>query len=119
MKTAFYFGCSNDHMGHFLYDPSGRSGLTARQEDFPVAEHVLDGGLLPPWRPQVEGRATLVHINGWTILSFWDRSIDARGNSSSSFLVKGKLSFDEICARAKYHFAAIWARFAFPIVEAP
>lgn len=116
-KTAMYFGCWNGEAGHFLGSPSGRRGSLDRQIDFPVKDYILDGGLLPPNLPQTEGRATLVHINGWTIMSFWDRSVDSRYGCNSTFLIKGHLEFDAMVARCKYHFREIWDRFKFPISE--
>jgi hypothetical protein len=114
--TAFYFGCW-DGPGHFLHVPGGRTREHSLPPDFPLRFHILDGGLLPPNLPEVEGRATFIHINGWTVMSFWDRSVDTRGKCNSAFLFRGRLSFSEACHEAAEAFPSVWRRFKFPIVE--
>jgi len=117
MKKAngFYFGCW-DAPGHYLHNRNGATlSWHSIPEDFPVFVSILDGGLLPPHQPQEEGKAVLVHINAWTILTFWDRSVDKRLSSSSTFLFRGALSFDEIVEHSKASFPKIWARYTFPV----
>lgn len=113
--NAFYFGCWRE-AGHYLFTPSGRSTYSV-PNDFPLPANYLDSGLLPPNLPETEGRASLVHINGWTVISFWDRSVDKRGKCNSSFLFRGHFTFDEMCKLAAEKFPTIWNRFAFPITE--
>lgn len=118
MNDDFYFGCWNGRVGHYLYDTRGstRSDYSP-PAGFPIRSTILDGGLLPPGEPQTEGVATFCHINGWTVISFWDRSVDKRGGCSSSFLMKGLHDFGSACCRAKSQFPDIWNRYAFPIVQ--
>lgn len=112
----YYFGCWKE-VGHYLHTVTGsRRGMYAVPQDFPCAFAVLDCGVLPPCVPQVEGRATLVHLNGWTLLSFWDRSVDTRPNSCSTFVVRGQYTFAEACALAEQGFPRVWARFGFEVV---
>lgn len=116
MNDDFYFGCWNGKLGHYLYDSRG----IARHRDpdcFPIRSTILDGGLLPPNKPQTEGVATLCHINEWTIISFWDRTVDKRGGCNSSFVMRGVYDFGSACCRAKAKFPDIWNRFTFPIVH--
>lgn len=115
MKIAFYFGCIREP-GHFLFCPELKRHYDP-PEGFPCKIHILDGGLLPPGLPQVEGRASTSHINGWTIMSFWDRSVDARYGCNSNFVLKGKFEFEEILQNSRYYFAPIFSRFAFPIFD--
>lgn len=75
----------------------------------------MDGGLLPPHLPEQPGKATFLHINGWTIFSFWDRSGDTRGNSSSTFLMRGTLSFRDAKTAAQVFFPKLWERFPFDV----
>jgi hypothetical protein len=114
MHDDFYFGCW-DRSGHFLVTPGGRH-VYDNPKDFPVREGILDGGLLPPFQPQVEGRAVLVHLSGWTILSFWDRSVDTRGGCSSSFVMRGTLDFVAATQRARERFPQVWNRYTFEVV---
>jgi hypothetical protein len=127
-----YFGCVGES-GHYLHRPdlhhSGRESQRVLQEAgiFPKC----DGGFCPgteydeqrPWRRpgrQVEGHAKVTHLNGYTILAFWDRSVDHRGNSNSVFIENGTWTFDEMVAKAKEVFPTIWARFKFEVrLDAP
>lgn len=116
MPQMYYFGCWKD-VGHYLHIMTGsRIGMYAVPEDFPCPFAALDCGVLPPRLPQVEGRATLVHLNGWTLLSFWDYSIDTRAGSCSTFVLRGLHTFVETCALAQEGFPRVWRRFTFPIV---
>jgi hypothetical protein len=112
----YYFGCWQE-AGHYLRTPDGRTGEYALPHDFPFRVHTLDGGFLPPKLPETEGRATLFHINGWTVMTFWDRSVDKRGACNSSFVFRGKLTFAEACALAADKFPSVWNRFQFPVTE--
>ena len=116
MDGAFYFGCWRE-AGHYLFCPSGRQASYRLPDDFPISRgDILDAGFLPANLPEVEGLASFCHLNGWTIISFWDRSVDKRGKSNSSFLLRGEYSFDVACKAAAEVFPAIWSRFKFPIV---
>jgi hypothetical protein len=77
----------------------------------------LDGGLMPPG-PQVQGRSALHVKDGWTALSFPDRSIDNRGGSHSTFLFEAELDFDEALRYAKQLFPSVFARYTFEIARA-
>lgn len=114
----YYFGKWASGHGHILYHGNGRQVYhNEMPKDFPVREHILDGGLLPPELPQVEGRASLTHVNGWTILSFWDRSGDKRGNSCSNFLMRGTHYFKIALLMAREGCPDLWSRITFDIVE--
>ena len=78
---------------------------------------ILDADLLPQEGQQIEGETTHVVINGWTVISFWDRTVDSRGNSNSAFVIYGKFSFSEAVEISKQAFPEIWNRFTFTLVE--
>jgi len=105
MATLYYHGCLGQP-GHYLYRPPGIS--SSRRKLTPFGWE-LDGGYAPKGR-QVEGRARLVHDKGWTILAFWDRTGDTRGNSNSAFLIEGEHTFDEMVAMAQEHYPKVWKR---------
>jgi len=115
----YYFGKYPDtYDGHCLYDENGRKVYECHlPNDFPVKDYILDGGLLPPKLPQIEGRSTIVHINGWTILSFWDRSGDHRGNSSSNFIMRGVYEFENALELANKAFPKVFTRIEFKIFQ--
>jgi hypothetical protein len=121
---VYYFGC-HQYPGHYMH----RVGMSL---DWEFLERnpwgtSVDGGLCPgvnekgeAWRVQnqIEGAATLHHKDGWTALSFWDRSIDKRNACNSAFLAEGTHTFDEMLVIAREHFPTVMARFTFPIVPA-
>ena len=65
--------------------------------------------MLPGTQP--EGLARLHHLEGWTALFFWDRSVDSKCNSNSTFLFRGLYTFQEVCDLAYQRFPSIWNRF--------
>ena len=115
---VFYFGCWAQTAGHYLRAADGSSVRErTAPADWPIDLDLIDARLLPPKQPQTEGLATFVHINGWTIISFWDRSADSRRNSNSAFLARGLHSFDEIRRLAQAAFPSVWDRFKFEVTE--
>ena len=54
-------------------------------------------------------------MNGFTIVSFWDRSSDKRFGSNSSFIEFGHYQFNEMIALARIAFPKLFARFDFEI----
>lgn len=115
--NTYYFGCwSPQRLGHYLYTPDGRRALRDPQRELPVREDVLDGGLLAGI-PDVPGHAVLFHGRGWTLLSFWDRSGDARPNSTSTFVLRGDFTFAQALAQAQQAFPARWALLQVPVRE--
>jgi hypothetical protein len=82
----------------------------------------------PKWKqPEVEaqlqGHALLHYKDGWTCISFWDRSGDTRPGSNSAFIAnKGgmppePIPFDEMLKLSYKHFPKIFQRFGFPIID--
>jgi hypothetical protein len=116
-RQAYYFGCWGN-AGHYLFDPDRRSTrYTDKMVPWEQIDSVLCYGHRGPYQngPQVQGLALLHHRDGWTALSFWDRTVDKRGGSNSNFFVEGTLSFDEIVLVAKERFPSIWERFTFKV----
>jgi len=88
-----------------------------------------------PWRPadidarivknavkdllENQGKCVLViksdMFREWTLIQFWDRTGDSRGNSNSSFIAPGELTFEEVVARAKETFPELFKRFTFEL----
>lgn len=114
---AFYFGCWGPP-GHYLYDVHHRNAERTLPKDFPCVVRFLDGGMLPPNVHRLEGVASLWHVRNWTILTFWDRSGDARSGSNSTFVLRNRHDFDEACRLAMACFPGVWERFNFQVTEA-
>lgn len=96
----------------------------------PDMTHDWDFGDNNPWKwevdrrmcpsgTQVQGWAALHKRDGWTLISFYDRSVDSRPGSNSSFLAEGNFTFEEMLGIAREYFPRVMSRFTFEIVEAP
>lgn len=122
-----YFGCV-ECSGHYMWKP-GRSGP---QSDYRTATPWGENpdGILPPHEnpnctfrekyyyclcSQIQGIAEIHHKDGWTAMSFWDRSVDSRSGCNSNFFAEGIFNFDEMLALSKRYFPTIMERFGFAI----
>lgn len=128
-SDVYYFGCWEES-GHYLWRAEGRSARREESKVLPWSQ--LDGTLPPadrrPMRregdyPEVDreapqGHAALHHKGGWTAIAFWDRSVDRRPGSSSTFLIRGIHTWEDAVRIAKAVYPRTWARYGFPIVLA-
>lgn len=116
---AYYFGVWKGAGGHLLRDVEGMPvDMRALPIQFRLSR--LDGGFLPsvdasPDERQPEGLAAIHHLAGWTVVSFFDRSGDARYGSHSTFLLEGTLAFEDAVETARAAFPSVWARFRFQV----
>lgn len=124
----YYFG-PWDRAGHHLHNELGCHVWDV--SDLPWGNEA-DGGLQPHFEDcrkrrgsssycdcgrGPEGVAVVHYKNGWTALSFWDRSVDTRGACNSSYFAEGTFTFDEMVALAKERFAYRWNKMSFAVVE--
>lgn len=133
MKTRmFYFG-PWDSPGHYVCDENGYSVAREVERILPWGhreenQHHLDcclqpgcykdrDGSIEHLGPQIEGQAVLHHLNGWTAIGFWDRTIDTRPNSNSAYMAEGTFTFDEMVEMAKTRFAERWNKMRFKVVQ--
>ena len=124
-----YFG-QWDQAGHYLVNETGHDVYGERRGNFPWSEGEIDGNLQPwsdgshghhgyPRKAEAaQGVALIHHKNGWTALSFWDRSVDHRGACNSNYFAEGIFTFEEMVAMAKERFAFRWKKQMFQVVEA-
>lgn len=107
-RRCLFFG-RKDIAGHHLY------GDTTRVPAFlHGSAGSLDGNFAPyyskregdPLGNQPQGHAKLTYLQGWTVVSFWDRSGDTRGNSNSAFIVDAIVSFDDVMKLARRYWPA-------------
>lgn len=125
---AFFFGCVG-RPGHFFYGLDGAKLYYSQEEKagVPWKDWEIDGALQPgcyDWHgskrhgEEVEGESKIHHKDGWTALSFWDRSVDARGASNGNFFFEGTFNFEEAKNLAIELFPSIVTRFNFVLTEA-
>lgn len=89
----------------------------------PTTAHPTEGNPFPlTYRRQTayecaQGLAALRIHNGWTALSFWDRSgKDRRGAINSNFVTHDSVrDFAEMCRRSQLAWPRIWERFPFAV----
>ena len=109
-----YFGCVLES-GHFAFGVDLRSD---RRHKFSNWLENNDGMFPPPNIDQAQGIARLIEFEDFTVLAFWDRSIDHRPGSHSTFLLPGgDLTFDEALRRAGMYFPTVWNRYKFAVTE--
>ena len=127
MEKMFYFGCMNEP-GHFFFSEHG-STYNREEEILPWKDFEVDGKLQPHRKgctrqsycgcgSMPEGQALVHHKNGWTALSFWDRSIDGRPGCNSTYFAHGEFTFEDMVNLARTHFPDRWALMKFEVKEA-
>lgn len=128
LPRVLYFGPLKES-GHFFFNDQGQSEMTIDLKGVPwrTQEDHVDGTLQPGvicergyWHgttPQVEGPAVVHHKNGWTALSFWDRTIDTRPGCSSTYLAEGTFTFEEMVEFAKTRFPERWGKMKFEVTK--
>lgn len=111
---VYYFGCGTEY-GHFWWSPGfTRRELYPRDQRAVLFDHI-DGEFAPLGCPEVEGEAKLTHCGGWTVLAWWDRSVDHRGKANSAIVVDALRDFDQMVALLAIHFPEVSKRQRVPI----
>jgi hypothetical protein len=123
-EPVYYFGCLGE-VGHYLHTTGAKRWPRASLPDdfvrlFGRNGAGLDATMLPKQGAgsQKQGVAHLHHVDGWTVLAFWDRSVDNRGGSNSAFVTRGELDFATMLEASRATWPQVFNRFAFDIVEA-
>ena len=120
----YYFGPWNE-AGHSLFTEHGSSAYK-QEESLPWKVWEIDGKLQPHREgcqkrsycgcgSLPEGKALIHHKDGWTAISFWDRSVDERSACNSTYFAKGTFSFEEMVTMAKERFAFRWNKMQFEV----
>lgn len=124
----YFFGCGKPFTdsGHDLYWRPFSSDYNLRKK-IPWSLGVLDGGLAPtlnPWTKEPykrqecpQGVTSVTYKDGWTCLSFWDRTGDQRGASNSSFLINKPVDFKEGVELARASWPQLFKRFEEAVLE--
>lgn len=111
---VFYFGAL-DNSGHYLYAPDGSKHYDVLKNN-PWGTG-LDQKYAPETHGQLEGYASFYKLDGWSMFSFWDRTIDPRPGSVSAYLAQGDYTFDEMVDLAKENFPKRWEAMAFKVKQ--
>lgn len=123
---VLFFGCWRD-LGHYWIDPGNVAthGMRAAEDKLPeeLRHGRIDGGFCPgspesledrrrdrKTRPEVEGEARLTHLAGWTVLGWWDRSVDKRGACNSNIVARGIHDYTTMLEIGKRRMPHVMAR---------
>lgn len=111
MKQIFYFGCMGQ-AGHYLFGPEGMGRVYPGKEFstcFGEDGRKLDTPFCPPmdWPA---GKFVVMTKTIWTIVSWWDYSVDSRPGSHSTFIFTGYDSLEEFWKEAKEQFPSVFNR---------
>lgn len=117
MADLLFFGVPTGHgAGHHLWASSPMRWVPPTA--LPLALRRLDAVWTAPaprsfeqvrdrWRErdeEVQGVAWLHHVEGWTVVAWWDRSEDDRHGSNAVFLAPGEHAFGEMLDLARKAF---------------
>lgn len=122
---VLYYGCVAQP-GHFWWALEAGVPISAKLS---IAQHggpaAFEKGHLP-YPSSFFGRVRFQHEEGvalllkhvsvqWTLLSFWDRTIDKRSGCASAFAMDGLHSFESAVRIARGAAPGIWARYGFEV----
>lgn len=131
VMPVYYFGPLYES-GHHLYSVDGYMASREEHDALPWTIDELDGTVQPGRRfengrwvqrgPETEGEAVIHHKNDWTAMSFWDRTVDTRPGSSSTYIAKGIHTFEKMVEISRFRFPRRWGMMKFKVTfkrEAP
>lgn len=121
---AYYYGCGNDS-GHYWWAPNDRPDpllnayKTPEDRMRPLGSPFgveVDCGVQPKTEPyQHQGPCRIETRDGWTVMAWWDRSVDKRYNSCSAFVHRGEHAFPEMLKLLKSEFPWVFNRLRFEL----
>ena len=116
MSGVHYFGCIGGP-GHYLFESHEGQAISCYRKPYNFWMERLDGVLAPQGPKEVQGPTARHEMHGYTVLSFWDRSVDKRGACNSILFVPGIMPFVEALGKAREAFPEIFARLKFDLTE--
>ena len=119
MSDILFFGAWSKP-GHYYWAPGRRWAECERILPASLQGRKLDGRLAPQKRfttypnslIEAEGEAAVHHIEGWTVVAWWDRSVDTRPGSNSALLMRGTHTMTAVLLEAADKFPELLPRFA-------
>jgi len=113
VNDAYYFGCGTD-VGHFWWHSFGGGPKIWNRPAGCPWSYEVDGGAQPD-RGRPEGLCALHRKDGWTLIGWWDCTVDRRPGSCSAFTLKGDHDFAEMVAALRELFPWVVARMRFEL----
>lgn len=112
-RPIYFFGCWNNDKGYYFHRTDSTTVPWQDRHLIPFVKKI--DGVYAPAGKQIEGRACLRHLRGWTVLAWWDRSVDTRSNSNAALVVEGEFEFEDMLVMLKNRFPRVFARFDYSI----
>lgn len=120
----YYFGCIG-RAGHYLWKNEYKYMWMEVPDGFPKEWTFTESSgsmrigakesAIAPNCYGEQGLAQIQHVEGWTCVSFPDRSVDSRPNCVSAFMEYGTLTFEEMMVTAKEQFPSVVDRYEFEV----
>ena len=115
--TVMYFGCLRQS-GHYLWHPT--KGCVTRLDKAQPWGHRIDGGITKDSKERENlGVVQSAKLNGWTLVTWADRSVDSRHGSHSTFIVEADVTPDRLIEMAREQWPQVFSRPGFPLVRQP
>lgn len=113
--SPVYFGCLGQ-TGHYFHSniPGSYRSLDI-PEGFPWGLEV-DGGL-QPHPGYTQGHTALHRKDGWTLIAWWDMTVDRRPASCSAIALEGDRCFEEMVELLRQHYPQVAERQTVPLYE--
>lgn len=122
-RVLFFGVRAGERAGHYLIAPDGESRRDI-EATLPAPLRRLDGVWCfpkprtsdecrygtPHTSDQTQGRGFVHYVDGWTVISWWDRSGDPRGGCCAAFLIEGRHPWSEALSLARTAFPREFAR---------
>lgn len=108
---VYYFGCADHRAGHFWFQP----GMIPWKAPLSMAAEKIDGRCAPR-NTSKAGVCMLTYLEGWSILAWWDYSVDKRPGSNSALVAKGTYSFDQMMLLLNSEFPNVANRQLAPMI---
>ncbi len=103
---VYYFGCLNE-IEHYLYLSRGDRTLPDKETPWGFE---MDAGLTPKGPREQQGHVLITHKEGWTAMSWWDRTVDTRPGCNSAVLAEGEHDFQQMKSLLKEHWQEVHDR---------
>lgn len=110
-----YFGCLGQ-VGHYVWQSDSPPEWLDKNEPLHRVIEAMDGALPPQWGEPVEGEIAFHDILDFTVVAWWDNSIDSRPKSNSAFWVEGEHNPREALRLGLARFPTVAARITYPFV---
>lgn len=112
-----YYGCSNNNTGHYVFTAEGGNIYSLSHSEKTNNSNFLasNDAKLTPIDSYKQGRAIFHIYPTFTILAFWDNSVDSRPGSNSMFMLPPGTTSANAIDTARKIFSSVFQRFKFPV----